>query len=68
MCYIGYLKQRAFNLVARDGLEWLECGALARFPWLLHAFSTRAGKPASSNTAPRACLPQSLLRCAHFPP
>ena len=37
------MKQGAFNLVARDGLEWLECGALARFPWLLHAFSTRRG-------------------------
>jgi YfiH family protein len=37
------LKQGAFNLVARGGLEWLECEALARFPWLLHAFSTRRG-------------------------
>lgn len=37
------MKQQAFNLVARGGLRWLECRAFARLPWLLHAFSTRAG-------------------------
>ncbi len=31
------------KLISRCGLTWVESGALARFPWLLHAFSTRAG-------------------------
>lgn len=31
------------KLVSRRGLTWAESGALARFPWLLHGFSTRAG-------------------------
>lgn len=33
----------SMKLASRRGLTWLEPGALARFPWLLHAFSTRAG-------------------------
>jgi YfiH family protein len=47
------LKQGAFKTVARDGVEWLECPALARFPWLRHAFSTRRG---GGSEAPAAGL------------
>lgn len=43
VCYIGGLGRQSFKIVTRGGLEWLECGGLARFPWLLHAFSTRRG-------------------------
>jgi hypothetical protein len=31
------------QLISKRGLTWAESGALARLPWLLHAFSTRAG-------------------------
>jgi YfiH family protein len=31
----------AYQFVRRDGLEWLECPALSRLPWLVHGFSTR---------------------------
>lgn len=34
-------KRGGFHLVARGGVEWLECGALSGIPWLRHAFSTR---------------------------
>lgn len=43
VCYIGGLGRQSFRIVTRGGLEWLECGGLTRFPWLLHAFSTRLG-------------------------
>ncbi len=43
MCYIERLRQGTFKIIARDELRWLECRALARFPWLRHAFSTRCG-------------------------
>ena len=33
----------ATKLVSKRGLTWAESGALARFPWMLHAFSTRVG-------------------------
>jgi len=42
-CYSGSLACRPFQTVARAGLSWLECSALARLPWVLHAFSTRCG-------------------------
>lgn len=32
-----------FKLVSSDGCSWLECGALAEIPWLVHAFGTRKG-------------------------
>jgi YfiH family protein len=32
-----------FKTVSSGGLAWLECQRLGRFPWLLHAFSTRQG-------------------------
>jgi copper oxidase (laccase) domain-containing protein len=43
LCYIERLRQGTFRIVAREGLQWLECRAWARFPWLRHAFSTRCG-------------------------
>lgn len=43
MCYIKCLGRRAFKIVSRGGLEWIESCALARLSWLLHAFSTRRG-------------------------
>jgi len=33
----------ATKLISKRGLTWAESGALARFPWLVHAFSTRSG-------------------------
>lgn len=42
-CYIGCLRRSAFKLVSRGNLAWLECSRLARYPWLVHAFSTRRG-------------------------
>lgn len=32
-----------FHPVSSNGLTWLECGALAELPWLVHAFGTRKG-------------------------
>jgi polyphenol oxidase len=32
-----------FKTIRHGGLEWIECVALARIPWLVHAFSTRRG-------------------------
>ncbi len=43
VCYIRSLGRRTFKLVSRDQLQWLESSTLARFPWLVHAFSTRTG-------------------------
>lgn len=43
LCYIDGLGQGSFKIVARKELQWLERRALARFPWLRHAFSTRCG-------------------------
>ena len=43
VCYISCLGQQTFQMVTRDGPAWLECRALARLPWVLHAFSTRRG-------------------------
>jgi purine-nucleoside/S-methyl-5'-thioadenosine phosphorylase / adenosine deaminase len=37
------LKVSDYQIVARRGLKWLECAALADVPRLIHAFSTRAG-------------------------
>jgi hypothetical protein len=31
------------QIIVRGGLSWVESRALARIPWLLHAFSTRVG-------------------------
>jgi hypothetical protein len=32
-----------FKMVSRGGLGWLEAVRLGKFPWLVHAFSTRQG-------------------------
>jgi YfiH family protein len=37
------LARHPFQVVSRAGISWLESSLLARFPWLLHAFSTRRG-------------------------
>lgn len=43
LCYIRSLARNETKLVSRRGLRWAEAGALARYSWLLHAFSTRGG-------------------------
>jgi YfiH family protein len=43
LCYIRCLGRSTWNLISRRGLTWVESGDLTRFPWLIHAFSTRAG-------------------------
>ncbi|MFB3922636.1 MAG: peptidoglycan editing factor PgeF [Terriglobia bacterium] len=43
MCYSAALGRHGYNIVSRGGLVWVESRALADFPWLLHAFSTRSG-------------------------
>ncbi len=43
ICYSRDLNRQTFSLVSRGGLRWLESAQLASLPWLVHAFSTRAG-------------------------
>jgi YfiH family protein len=43
LCYIQSLTTQTFKLVSRGGLAWLEAVRLSKFPWLVHAFSTRQG-------------------------
>jgi YfiH family protein len=43
LCYIENLPGPTFTIVSRQGLKWLESPGLAKLPWLIHAFSTRAG-------------------------
>lgn len=45
------MPDEACQIVSRRGTAWLECPALARLPWLLHAFSTRAGGVSPSPAA-----------------
>jgi len=42
-CYIQNLAAETFHFVSSKGHTWLECGALAEIPWLVHAFGTRKG-------------------------
>lgn len=42
-CYIRNLKRASYQIVSRNGVEWIESTALKRFPWLIHAFTTRRG-------------------------
>jgi len=51
MCYVSNLVRDTFQLVARGGLEWIECPILSRIPHMLHAFSLRRGG-ASRTPAP----------------
>lgn len=41
MCYIGALGRSASQIVSRGGLAWIEYPLIARYSWLVHAFSTR---------------------------
>ena len=43
LCYIESLRKNPYRIASRGGLQWLECPALARWGWLVHAFSTRHG-------------------------
>lgn len=43
VCYSEALNPNTHSLVSRGALQWVECRALRRFRWLLHAFSTRRG-------------------------
>ena len=45
-CYIQNLKNCPYQIVVRNGVEWVEGKALKRFPWLIHAFTTRRGSAA----------------------
>jgi len=42
-CYIEGLRRKTFKLVSSREHGWVECEALNRIPWLLHAFPTRTG-------------------------
>lgn len=51
------LDAQNFHPVSSNGLTWLESGAFAEIPWLIHAFGTRQGgalppKPAGQGSAP----------------
>jgi polyphenol oxidase len=48
------VKRQAFQLIAREGVEWLECDLLSRIPWLRHAFSTRVLRPTRDPSTMRA--------------
>ncbi|MBI4164471.1 MAG: peptidoglycan editing factor PgeF, partial [Acidobacteria bacterium] len=43
VCYIPALGRMATKLVSKCGLTLARSSALARWPWLVHAFSTRVG-------------------------
>jgi hypothetical protein len=43
MCYIAVLGYSASQTVWRGGLTWIEHPLIARYSWLIHAFSTRRG-------------------------
>lgn len=43
MCYIRLLGHPTSHLVSRGELAWIEHPLLTRYPWLIHAFSTRRG-------------------------
>ena len=43
MCYIRVLGHFASQIVRRGGLAWIEHPLIARYSWLIHAFSTRRG-------------------------
>lgn len=44
VCYIEPLNPDSHSIASCGGLQWVECRALQRYRWLLHAFSTRRGK------------------------
>jgi purine-nucleoside/S-methyl-5'-thioadenosine phosphorylase / adenosine deaminase len=53
-CYIEALSRKTFKLVSSREHGWVECEALSRIPWLLHAFPTRNGGK-KSRSKPGAC-------------
>jgi purine-nucleoside/S-methyl-5'-thioadenosine phosphorylase / adenosine deaminase len=77
------LGAETFHLVSLRDVTWLECGAFARIPWLVHAFGTRQGgalkpnlsgqdsvKNANCGFTPASQLPGRLiqaLRAEGFP-
>jgi len=43
VCYIRDLGHSVSQIVSHGGLAWIEHPLIARYPWLIHAFSTRCG-------------------------
>jgi len=43
VCYSRVLGHSASQIVSRGGLAWIQHPLLARYSWLVHAFSTRRG-------------------------
>lgn len=43
VCYIEPLSPNTHSIVSHGELQWVECRAVQRYRWLLHAFSTRRG-------------------------
>ena len=43
VCYIRVLGYSVSHIVSRGGLAWIEHSLIARYLWLVHAFSTRRG-------------------------
>lgn len=55
-CYIEGLGRRTFNLVSFREHRWIECEALSRLPWLIHAYSTRSGDKGTRPKAARSVV------------
>jgi len=51
VCYIRVLGQSGSHIVSRGGLVWIEHPLIARYSWLVHAFSTRRGGVSRGLTA-----------------
>ena len=51
VCYIRHLGHPTAHLVSRGGLAWIEHPLLTRYPWLIHALSTRRGGVSRSPAA-----------------
>jgi hypothetical protein len=51
VCYIDVLGRSASQIVARGRLAWIEHPLIARYSWLVHAFSTRQGGVSRGPTA-----------------
>jgi len=51
VCYIRLLGHPTSHLVTRGELAWIEHPLLTRYPWLIHAFSTRRGGVSRSPSA-----------------
>jgi len=51
VCYIRVLDQQGAYIVSRGGLAWIEHPLIARYRWLVHAFSTRRGGVSRGRTS-----------------